>query len=114
MPHGVNAFRTFAVGYEEEIDKDYEAQRPSGISSTRSRMTKQGADDDPFSTPPPGCDGIRPPFVSGLGVAVFAHVTGFGKAARVTTEEGSGWVRVAEVPRLVGLWVMRRGTTESA
>jgi hypothetical protein len=77
-------------------------------------MTKEGADDDPFSTPPPGCDGIRPPFVSGLGVAAFAHVTGFGKAARVTTQEGFGWVRVAEVPRLVGLWVIRSGTTESA
>jgi hypothetical protein len=27
VPHGANAFQTFAVGYEEEIDKDYEAQR---------------------------------------------------------------------------------------
>jgi hypothetical protein len=77
-------------------------------------MTKQGADDDPPSTPPPGCDGIRPPFVSGLGAAAFAHVTGFGKAPRVTTLEGFAWARVAAVPGLVGLWVMRRGTTESA
>jgi hypothetical protein len=44
----------------------------------------------------------------------FAHVTGFGKVSRVANLEAVGWVRVPEVPGLVGRWVMARGTTASA
>ena len=77
-------------------------------------MTKEGADDDPPSTPRPAVTESARHLSLVLGAAAFAHVTGFDKAPRVTTLEGVGWVRVAEVPGLVRLWVMRRGTTESA
>jgi hypothetical protein len=37
------------------------------------------------------------------------HVRGFFGVPRIATLEADGWVRVGEVPGLVGVRVMRRG-----
>jgi hypothetical protein len=47
-------------------------------------------------------------------VSVHDHVHPIETASFVDTVEAADWVWVGEVPGLVGLWVMRRGTTESA
>jgi|OpeIllAssembly_1097287.scaffolds.fasta_scaffold728671_2 hypothetical protein len=49
-----------------------------------------------------------PPKLTGLYPFAFGHAQGFGAVPRAATLERRGWVRVGEVPGLVGLWVMRR------
>ena len=43
----------------------------------------------------------------------FAHSSGYGAVPPVSVLEAQGWVRLAEVPGLVGLWVMKRGNVSS-
>jgi len=44
----------------------------------------------------------------------FAHVRGFSAVPRVATLEAAGWVRVGQVPGLVGVGVMRRGVASDS
>ncbi len=48
-----------------------------------------------------------PGWTPGLYPYAIAHVTGYGAVPPVGQMEAAGWVRVAEVPGLVGLWVMK-------
>lgn len=38
---------------------------------------------------------------------------GFNRFPKFAALESEGWVRVGAVPRLTGLWVMRRGSKEA-